>query len=223
MVLFDVDMTLIRTNGAGRAAMDDALKTLFGLEQATAGISFDGRTDRAIFLEAIAVHGIAGDELEAIYGSILGGYLERLPGSLDRLGGQVLPGVPALLDALAVRRLPVGLATGNVREGARLKLSHFGLWGRFAAGGFGDGRTVRAELVAEGISSLAAAAGLDPDAEATLVIGDTPLDVEAAHAAGARALGVATGRSTVEQLLAAGAEHAVASLDDPSLLDFFSP
>ena len=207
-------MTLIRSNGAGRAAMDAAFAGLFGVESATAGVSFDGRTDRAIFLETLTMHDLLNGDPAATVARTFDAYLERLPASLDRLGGEVLPGVTGLLDALAGGNAVIGLATGNVRRGAEAKLRHFGLWEHFAGGGFGDHATVRADLVRAGIDELAAAAGVPAERASVIVLGDTPLDVEAAHVAGAQALGVGTGRFTVEQLLASGAEWAVPDLSD---------
>jgi len=207
-------MTLIRTHGAGRGAVNTVLARLSGVEQATAGMRFDGRTDRAIFLEALERHGLAGPDPDAAFESFVAEYLAELKKSLEALGGVVLPGVPALLDAFENRGQPLGLATGNMERGARVKLAHFGLWERFAAGGFGDHTPVRAELVREGIGALALVIGCDPDPEATIVLGDTPLDIEAAHLAGARCLAVATGSFDTDALRDAGADWVFADLSD---------
>jgi phosphoglycolate phosphatase-like HAD superfamily hydrolase len=213
LVLFDIDLTLVHTNGAGRLAMENALVELYGVANPTDGISFDGRTDRAIFQDALAR---LGDATDAAIARLMAAYLARLPGSLAERGGRVLPGVPALLDALAAEGAAVGLATGNLRAGAMAKLGHFGLWERFAAGGFGDAEVVRARVVREAITALAAAAGRGNAGAGAVVVGDTPLDVEAARAAGARALAVATGRYSIDDLVAAGADAAVADLSDTS-------
>ncbi|MFN0147534.1 MAG: HAD family hydrolase [Dehalococcoidia bacterium] len=217
LILFDIDLTLIKTNGAGRDAMDAAFRELFGVHEPTKGIAFEGRTDRAIFLEALTRQELTGPALEAAYGRALDGYVERLPGTLVDRGGEILPGVPALLDGLG-GRAAIGLATGNIERGARLKLGHFGLWERFAAGGFGDGRSERADVVRAAIAALAAAASLPADPLDCIVIGDTPNDVAAAHAAGARALAVATGAHSLEQLRAVGPAWAVADLGDTAAI-----
>ena len=209
-ILFDIDLTLIKTNGAGRHAMDEAFTELFGVADPTSGISFDGRTDRAIFTDALRKHGLGDDRYE----ECISGYLARLERSVALKGGEVLPGIAAVLDALRESHAAVGLATGNFRRGAELKLGHFGLWERFAAGGFGDGKLIRADVVAEGMRALAAAMGEAPEPSETLVIGDTPLDIEAAHAAGAKALGVATGSYSEEQLREAGAEFVLRDFSD---------
>ncbi|MFN8616618.1 MAG: haloacid dehalogenase-like hydrolase [Dehalococcoidia bacterium] len=216
VLLFDIDLTMVKTQGAGRAAMELAFAREFGIEKATEGILFDGRTDRGIFFETLERHGRGGEALIPNYARFAEAYLELLPGWIvQKGGGVVLPGVHDLLAALETRDEAVlGLATGNMRRGAAHKLGHFGLWERFAGGGFGDDHTVRADLVRAGIEELAGLFSFDPDLANVVVLGDTPLDVEAAHAAGARALGVATGRFSVEELKASGAEFAVQDLSD---------
>jgi phosphoglycolate phosphatase len=214
LLLFDIDMTLIVNAGAGREAMATAFRSLFGIADAVDGVSFDGRTDHAIFHEVIERHGIANGDAAAVFRQVAERYLTELPASLAGKPGFLLPGVLPLLDALHGTPAVAGLATGNLRAGAKAKLSHFGLWERFAGGGFGDASPVRADLVFAGIAELAACAGRAPDPGDCIVIGDTPLDIAAAHEAGARALGVATGRYPVEQLLAGGADWALEDLSD---------
>ncbi len=207
-------MTMIRTDGAGRAAMEEAFQHEFGVERATEGILFDGRTDRGIFFECLERHGFGGPDLVPNFQRFSERYLELFPGWISRKGGVVLPGVTELLNALEETDAVVGLATGNLRRGAAHKLGYFDLWDRFAGGGFGDDHTVRADLVRAGIVELEATFGLQEGECEVIVLGDTPLDVEAAHLAGAKALGVGTGRYSPEQLLASGAEFALADLSD---------
>ncbi|MCO5202407.1 MAG: HAD hydrolase-like protein [Chloroflexi bacterium] len=218
LILFDIDLTLIQTAGAGRTAMETAFERLYGVTGATSGVGFDGRTDWAIFTEVIERHGVAEGSLEAALSEFAEAYLAEFPRFLAEKGGRVLPGVPELLDALD-REVPgFGLATGNLRRGAAAKLGHFGLWERFAGGGFGDSHTVRAELVKAGIAELADVLRVGADPANAIVLGDTPLDVEAAHRAGARALGVGTGRFSAAELSASGAEFAVDDLQDTARL-----
>ena len=214
IVLFDIDMTMIRTDGAGRAAMEMAFEREFGVAQATEGIRFDGRPDRGIFIECLEKHGFGGREVLSNFARFKESYLELFPEWIARRGGIVLPGVVELLDGLARTDAVVGLATGNMRRGAALKLGYFGLWERFAGGGFGDDHTVRGDLVREGIRELEAAFGLAAGEREVIVLGDTPLDSDAAHEAGAKALGVGTGRFTAAELLGAGAEFALDDLSD---------
>jgi phosphoglycolate phosphatase len=211
LLLFDVDLTLIHSGGAGRLAMDRALERMFGVEKPTEGIMFDGRTDRGIFLEALGRYDKSPEERLDEFSEA---YLRELPVALKERSGRVMPGVHELLAALQEEPVAIGLATGNMRRGAEAKLRRYGLWERFRGGGFGDSTTVRSDVIVSAIESIAAAHEAPAKATNALVIGDTPLDVEAAKAAGARSLGVGTGRFTPEELLAAGADMAVEDLGD---------
>ncbi len=217
LILFDIDSTLIATNHAGRVAMERAFLRVFGVSDVTVGVSFDGRTDRAIYLEVIERHGLGSGDTSAAFRAASEAYLDEIGPALRERSGHILPGVEALLAALEGGPRP-GLATGNIRDGAKAKLGHFDLWERFAAGGFGDDSAIRADLVRDGITSLAEALGIEPDPGDCIVLGDTPLDVEAAHGAGARAVGVATGRYSVEELRAGGADWALPDLSDTTLV-----
>ncbi|MFW6125019.1 MAG: HAD family hydrolase, partial [Pirellulales bacterium] len=135
--LFDIDGTLIKSGGAGRAAMEAALRCAFGVSEPIDDVPFTGRTDRAITHDLFRRHGIT--ESPENWQRFLRAYVEQLPETLPRYRGQVLPGIAALLEQLAERRdVAVGLLTGNVRAGARLKLGHYGLAHHFRFGGFGD-------------------------------------------------------------------------------------
>lgn len=214
LLLFDIDHTLIVSGGAGRAAIAAAVAHEFGVRRPLDGMAVDGRTDRAILGEALERAGLAHGPDEVA--RLLEAYLARLPAELRARRGRVLPGVPALLDALERAGAPLGLATGNVARGAEIKLRHYGLWERFPAGGFGDVSAERAEVVAAAIEAATAAAGRNGNgaAPAPIVIGDTPRDVAAAHAAGARALGVATGKWDEAALRAGGADFTLPDLGD---------
>ena len=214
LVLFDIDMTLIDTQRAGRAALAAAFERAFALPDALLEVAIDGRTDHAIFMELLGRHGLAGDDLAAAFERAVAAYLAELPGCISGREGRVLPGVEGLLVALRASHGAIGLATGNMRRGAAMKLEHFGLAAHFACGGFGDATPVRAQVVAEGMRALAKELGVEARPEETVVIGDTPLDVEAAHGAGAKALAVATGRYDDAALQATGAEHVLADLSD---------
>ena len=214
LVLWDVDLTLVRTLGAGRAALDAALSQLYGSEGLTGGIRFDGRTDYGIFTEILQVRGLADGNIEGEYGRLADAYIELLPRMLHAKQGEILPGVLAALDRLEAEGVANGLATGNLERGARVKLSHHGLWQRFVAGAYGDCQPIRADVIREAVQNIATASGTEPDPARAIVIGDTPLDVEAAHMAGTRCLAVATGSYTVADLEASGAEFALPDLSD---------
>ena len=205
LFLFDVDKTLVDSRGAGGRAMNLAFAQLFGIDQGFAGIEFTGRTDTAIFRDAVDVHGLDG-EFPALLARFQETYYSMLPRTLAEVQAHVLPGVCELLEGLQTApEAYLGLATGNFRESARLKLEPFGLCDFFPVGGFADDSEDRGELVAIAIKRLAEASG-GPASREVYVNGDTPLDIAAAEANGARSVAVATGFFSVDELTAAGAD-----------------
>jgi phosphoglycolate phosphatase-like HAD superfamily hydrolase len=215
--LFDIDGTLLSSGGAGKAAMETALTEEFGLGALQGRVSYSGRTDRAIGLDLFRLHGIEASP--ANWRRFLDAYLGLLPSCLAAHRGQVLPGIAALLEHLAGRdHFAVGLLTGNLREGARLKLGHYGLYHHFAFGGFGDHHLDRDDVARDALA--AACEHLDGTVrpERVWVIGDTPLDVRCARAIGARAAAVATGWHSHEELAAAEPDLLLTDLSDPQPL-----
>jgi len=194
IVLFDIDGTLIRVGGAGVRAMAQAFEKLFGVTDALKSIEMGGRSDAWIVGRAFALHGVA-DEV-ANREALLEEYSSVLPGVLADAEGLVLPGVPQLLEVLGERDAVLGLGTGNFRRSGFIKLRHFGLDGYFDEGGFGEDSEDRGEVLAAGVARLRSRA----PAAAVVVIGDTPHDVQAARAIGARAVAVATGFATPAEL-----------------------
>jgi phosphoglycolate phosphatase-like HAD superfamily hydrolase len=237
LVLLDVDGTLLLCAGAGRRSLERAVREHCGLydpghpersggEAAAeskgdlAPLRLDGSTDRLIVRHALKLLGHEMDDSSC--DRILARYVEILEPELADPGYHVLPGVAAALGALRDGGVAHGLCTGNVREGARLKLRRGALdgffeWGPEAVGGFADDGEVRTRIVEAAMRRAAARYGPIPPAE-VLVVGDTPLDVQAGHEAGCAVLGVATGRYGKEDLLAAGANHAVETLETPEAL-----
>lgn len=213
LVLFDIDGTLVQTLGAGMRGMDAAFLQLHGREAALEGVAVAGRPDRAIVSDAFRKLGI--DPTEDAVGALRDAYLAHLPTELARpRAGDfgVLPGVEALLDALDARPdVTVGLLTGNFVRGATIKLSYFDLWRRFAFGAYGDHHHSRRDLVPIAVAR-ANEAGIVP--ATVVVIGDTPLDIDCAHAHGALAVGVATGLYSAQALADAGADRVVTTLDE---------
>ncbi len=214
VVFFDIDLTLVNTNGAGRAAMRRAFEWLGFDGSIVAQVPIDGRTDRAIFLDALERFGVPATQLESALGEVTERYLDLLPEELAARRGAVLPGAREVIEALAEREWALGLATGNFRRGAEQKLRFYGLMEPFAFGGFGDHVTVRAEVIAQALAEAEQHLGGPLDRQRAWVIGDTPLDIEGAHAAGLRALGVATGNYPAEALRKAGADAVVPTLAD---------
>lgn len=219
VVLFDIDGTLLSSGGAGRRAIDRAFAQRFGRPDACAGFSLAGRTDRAIV--RFGLHAIGQPEDDATIDAVLEDYLrllvEEVAASTDC---RLHPGVPEALQELERHAgLAVGLGTGNVERGARIKLGRVGIADRFGFGGFGCDHEDRGTLLSIGAARGAARLGLPVHACRIVVIGDTPRDVEAARAIGAVAIAVATGPFSVEDLAATGADHVVPDLLDPRTLD----
>ena len=223
LFLFDIDGTLVSSGGAGRRALEAALEAHLGgavrrEEPWLGGLKLDGMTDRLIVREAMLA--LARPFDEALCDRILTTYADRLEQEIGGPGYAVLPGVEALLPALAARGSVVGLCTGNIVRGARIKLRRGGLdrwfgFGEADPNGFAEDGEARERIVVAALRRGAARLGRPLDPAEALVIGDTPRDVAAAQAAGCPVLAVATGRFTVEDLRREGADHAVASLAAP--------
>ncbi len=198
-LLFDIVGTLIRTHGAGKAAMETALRRAFGVTHILDTVPYSGRTDRAIGRELLTVHGFEATATNVE--KLTDTYLNELPTQLAKLGGEVCPGIADILDATRGRSdVLLGLLTGNIRRGAATKLGHFGLWDHFRVGGFGDDHFDRDDVARSAIQSTERHLGRSVDANAVWVIGDTPLDVSCARAVGAKVVAVATGWHTLAEL-----------------------
>ncbi|MFI7103299.1 HAD family hydrolase [Streptomyces sp. NPDC050161] len=218
LVLWDIDHTLISTRGMGRELSALAFAETTGIamrEQATV----EGITEPVIFRETAALHGIATNrgDFQRFAAALAQAHRDHSPQLRER--GHALPGAAAALDRMAAEPgIRQSVVSGNTRAVAGIKLEVFGLdthidW---AAGAYGDDAEVRSALVS---LALARAGGVSPvPAERAVVIGDTPADVEAARANRVPVIAVASGRSSVPQLHAAGAERVLPDLRDTGLL-----
>jgi len=203
-LLFDLDGTLTRSSGAGTRALAAAVGARMRAAQELRKMRLDGMTDRAIarLLLAAERHGPPQDVPDADIDAVLSQYLVALANECEAKAYVALPGVTELLDRLAKRSdVLLGLCTGNLEPGARLKLSCVGLWERFRFGGYGSDAEPRPEIV-----RTAWRRARELGATEALVIGDTPRDILAAHEAGLPACGVASGRWTVHDLSTHGPE-----------------
>lgn len=216
-LLFDVDQTLLYTGGAGGLAMAGAFQQLYAIENGFTGIEGSGHTDWSILKRGLEHHGLLNGDLtfDAALPQFIDVYLEHLPRTLrEAEGGHIKPGVPELLDALAKHAangdVRLGLATGNFKRSCLLKLEFYKLNAHLSDGGFGEDAEDRGEMVGHAIRRVANGSS----ASEIWVIGDTPRDVQAAAANGARCLAVATGTSSVDELLAEGADVALEDLAD---------
>jgi phosphoglycolate phosphatase-like HAD superfamily hydrolase len=215
--LFDIDGTLISSGGAGKAALEAALASEFGISKLIGKLELSGRTDRAITRDLFALHTI--EETPRNWQRLLDAYLAHLPACLTATAGRVLPGIAALLDQLHVRDdVLVGLLTGNVRSGARVKLGHFGLFDYFTVGGFGDHHFDRDDVAREALAEVQRHLDGRACPERIWVVGDTPLDVRCARSIGARAVAVCTGWHSRDELAAHEPDLLLTDLADPEPL-----
>lgn len=216
LVLWDIDHTLIASGGVGGEISRAAFRRVTGQRQVR-DPDVAGRTERAILAASCRLHDLDPDgyAFEDYADALAEGYLQRAGELRER--GHALPGAAAALDALAkVDGLRQTVVTGNVRRVAEIKLQVFGLDRHldFDLGGYAEDSDVRADLVRVAHQRATVADGLDYGIGDVLVMGDTPADIQAAHGAGAKALGVATGRSSELELAQAGADFVLADLAD---------
>ncbi|HEY8449625.1 MAG TPA: HAD family hydrolase [Bacillota bacterium] len=194
LLLFDIDGTLLRAPAA-RKAYQAVFRERFGSDVVLNGYDFSGQTDRIAFRELVERAGATAAEVDAV----LERYLDRLELELQHEPGYCLPGVRALLRACA--REPdffLALGTGNLERGARAKLRALGLDAFFPVGGFADDAEQRPDILAAALRK--ARRYYARRFRRVIVIGDTPRDIAAARAIGARVLAVATGRPTLADL-----------------------
>ncbi|MBW2731244.1 MAG: haloacid dehalogenase-like hydrolase [Deltaproteobacteria bacterium] len=214
VLLFDVDGTLIDNGGAGRRAMVSAFKALHG-PTPWLDFSFAGMTDLAIVRGGLRQGSLPDtpEFIAAVLDTYLAGLVEEITHATDYV---VFPGVTETLERGAeLPHCAVGLGTGNVERGAKIKLARAGLNHYFSFGGFGSDREDRSELLRVGAGRGAALLQQRVEDCRVVVIGDTPRDVVAALAIGAECVGVGTGiSSSPEELLACGATAAFANLED---------
>jgi phosphoglycolate phosphatase-like HAD superfamily hydrolase len=220
LVLFDIDGTLLWTNGAGRRAVGAALRDEAGTSGPIDTYRLDGKTDPLIVRELLELAGHPDARNPDRIAAVCERYVLRLEEELrDNNNARLLPGVRELLAALepAERdgRAMVGLLTGNVERGAVLKLRAAGLDpGRFAVGAYGSDSGVRADLPGIAARRAALLASREFTGSAVVILGDTPADVDCGRPIGARAIGVATGHYDVTALRSAGAAAVLADLSD---------
>jgi phosphoglycolate phosphatase len=243
LVLFDIDCTLIDAHGAGGRAILQAIKDVFGLEGDQGGYSYHGRTDPAIIRDLVAMWSVANPDevvgefdggtqpqvvealaqrlgfdeetMERLLQPCLERYVELLRAEVVHGQIEVLPGLHELVTALATdRRVVLGLLTGNVFEGAELKLEPTGLWDLFKVGAFGSDSPRRADLPAVAVARAADITGLRFAGKEIVVIGDTPADITCGAELGVKAIAVATGRHTVTELAAHAPDRLFADFSD---------
>ena len=199
LLLWDIDGTLLNTHGAGVRALQRALLRGFGVAGSISDIDYSGRTDGWIIRQILAKFDlpVTGENRARMADD----YVAALPAELADTGVHLLAGVAGLLDAAQTRGdVALGLLTGNLRRGAAAKLESRNAWHYFPFGAFADDSEDRNELGPHALRRARAHHGVDFAPARVWVIGDTPHDVRCARAFGARAVAVATGRHSPEQL-----------------------
>lgn len=221
VVLFDIDGTLLLTGGAGRTAMEAALEATFGT-RGPAGYRYDGKTDPLIVRESMRHAGVPDEVIDARMAETLSCYLAGLTAALaaPAHATRVLPGVPALVAAVdAADDLVLGLLTGNVIQGAALKLATAGLaHDRFVVGAYGSDHEERPQLAPVAQARATAHLGRPVAGDRIVIIGDTPADLTCGRPIGARAVGVATGGYRRDELEGYGAYALVDDLSDTAAM-----
>jgi phosphoglycolate phosphatase-like HAD superfamily hydrolase len=217
LILFDIDGTIHWTSGAGRRAMEGALHEFFGAT-GPASYRYDGKTDIQIVRESMREAGIADAEIDARIDGVMASYLERLVVELAAPNTKMkrYDGVMELLDALEQRADRIlGLLTGNIVDGATHKLRAVGVEPeRFRLGAYGSDHEHRHELPAIAVRRAEESLGHVIPGHRVVIIGDTPADIHCGRPIGARAIGVATGHYTVDDLRAHDPAAVFADLAD---------
>lgn len=214
LVLLDIDGTLLSSNGAAPSAFRSALEEVFGTSGPRNGYSFAGRTDPQIARDLLRMGGVPAERVERDLPEAWRRYVLALERELRETRVSVLPGAHALVDRLESRADTVlGLLTGNLREGARLKLASAGMdIDRFVVGAFGSDHGDRRELPAVAIRRAEERLGHRFQGKAVVIIGDTPYDVACGAHLDVRTIAVATGSYSVEDLAECGPDHLFDSL-----------
>ena len=214
-VLFDVDGCLISTGGAGTRSWRRAFQALHDIPADIGEFTEAGMTDPEV--GSLTFTRVIGREpTDREMARLLAAYLDGLDDEVQESPGyRVMPGVDALLPRLVEAGVLLGIVSGALEAAAHIKLARGRLNRFFCFGGYGSDSRDRATLTHVAIQRAESVHGHPLDTSRLLVVGDTPRDVEAAHAAGAVAVAVATGKYTLDQLRTAGADHVLATLESP--------
>ncbi len=213
VIFFDIDGTLLNTGGAGQRALEMALTDGFRVDFPFEGVLTAGRTDRGITDEIFQRYGLENSEQNRR--RFREAYLSHLPAALSESPGRLLPFVRELLNQLVGEsHITLSLLTGNYAEGAWIKLRHFQIDHFFQHGGFGDDHAERDDVARFALNTASDFVQRKLPGMDTLVIGDTPADIRCARAIEAKAIGVATGTFTAEELWPHDPDHVFEDFSD---------
>jgi phosphoglycolate phosphatase len=218
LLLWDIDGTLVSMDRAGERALLIAMRELYQRDLGThLPVDLRGRTDTSIMRDLLVFLGVPGGlEEEKRFRRA---YLSNIPVTMPAGKARVLAGIREALDAVhAHPEIHQALLTGNLREGARLKLSFLGLWDYFEFGAFADDSSIRDELGPFALARAEETLGIKFPPERVYIIGDTPHDIACGKAIGAKTIAVATGTFSVEELAALNPTHTFKDLSDTQAL-----
>lgn len=220
LLLFDIDGTLIRDDGAAREAYASALERVYGHSAPINGYDFSGKTDPQITYWVLGDAGLDRAAVDARLPEFWATYLEGLETRVSRERVHLLDGVTELLDLLAGdERFTVGLLTGNIEPGARLKLSPHQLFERFAFGAFGSDHEDRRELPPVAVRRAEAHNGIRFERSDIVIVGDSIWDIRCGVPHDATTIAVATGRTPAATLQAENPDYLFETLaPTPELL-----
>jgi phosphoglycolate phosphatase-like HAD superfamily hydrolase len=218
LLLWDIDGTLVYMDRAGERALLVAIRDLYRRDLGDhLPVKLQGRTDTSICRDLLAYLGVPVTPAEEK--RFQRAYLSHIPTTMPAGKARVLAGIREALDAVhAHPEIHQALLTGNLKEGARLKLSYLGLWDYFEFGAFADDSSIRDELGPFALARAEEKLGIKFPPERVYIIGDTPHDIACGKAIGAKTIAVATGAFSVEQLSALSPTHTFADLSDTQAL-----
>lgn len=211
VLLFDIDGTLIRGGGAGRKALNEAAYKLYGKRDACSELSLAGRTDLYNFSETYR-NATGKRPTPAAVEKLHLAYLKHLPyyvkSALRTRTYHIPPGLKTLLKRLSRdKRVLLGLGTGNMEKGARIKLEPSGFNSYFLFGGYGSDAFHRHQLLKKGVARAKKLAHSSFTSKDVYIIGDTPFDVSAGKKAGYKTIAVGTGYADWKELVASKPDH----------------
>jgi phosphoglycolate phosphatase-like HAD superfamily hydrolase len=218
LLLWDIDGTLVYMDRAGERSLLNVIRDLYQRDLGDhLPVDLRGRTDTSILRDLLAFLDVKVTPEEET--RFRAAYLSLLPSTLPTVQPHIKPGIREALDAVhAHPEIHQALLTGNLREGARLKLTHLGLWDYFEFGAFADDSHIRDELGPFALARAKEKLGIEFPPERVFIIGDTPHDIACGKAIGAKTIAVATGAFSVEELAALNPTHTFADLSDTQAL-----
>ncbi len=211
LILFDIDGTLVSMGGAGTKAMNLAFNELFRIDNAFKEIPMAGKTDIQIIKEGMKLHGLP--DMDGNVDKMINGYLKFLQEEVNNPFKHLKPGIKNALELFSKMNMTLGLLTGNLENGAKIKLGTLNLNEYFLEGAFGSDDEDRDNLLPIAINKFAKK-GHRFTPKTCIVVGDTPRDVQCAKIHGAGCIAVATGPYSKEDLLKTDADVVVSSLEE---------